>query len=185
MFLILSLFTQAKRGKNEQRWKDVVVKGSMIYVCTPTLLPPTPLSCFAPLGHSGILLKKKKKILPLCFSYMYVSMCVLTCVPVSLRCQSVFEGRGALILVLMGWGGREIILKPCLWLESMVIMRKWRDTEEKNQSVVRLKVQIDCGWWLCHMAAATSVYFLQYQLPIPEGSDTNTHTCLHRHTQET
>lgn len=160
MFLILSLFTQAKRGK----WTEMEGCRSegICDICMHTYTPSTHSSflfCFSWSQRHTLFLFLFPS--PSVF-LMYVCTCVLTCVPASLRCQSVLEGRGALILVLMGWGGREIILKPWLWLESMVIMKKWRDTEEKNQSVVQLKVQIDCGWWLCHMAATTSVYFLQY-----------------------
>lgn len=61
--------------------------------------------------------------LPLCFSYMCMLcfVCMCTCAPASLKCQS--EGRGALILVLKGWGGRRVMLILYLWLESMLITR--------------------------------------------------------------
>lgn len=135
-----------------------------IYVCTPTLLPPTLPSCFAPLGNSSMYSYSS----PTCISYIcMLCECVdlHVCVPASLRCQSVCGGRGALKFVLMARGGREVILRLCVWLESMLIMRKgerWR--EEKKESKCGAAKSADWLWMaaLPRLSDSLSVYFLRY-----------------------
>lgn len=87
--------------KHEQRWKDVGMKGYMyahphsfhpLFFPVLLFLVTAAYSFFPP---------------PLFFLHMYaLCVCVYAylhvCVPASLMCQSIREGRGALILVLMG-----------------------------------------------------------------------------------
>lgn len=151
-----------------------------IYVCTPTLLPPTLPSCF-------LLLVPAASYLPLCISSicMLCGVHVRTYMPAPRRCQSVFEGGGAFIFISIGGGGREVIPRLHLWLESVLIMGKGRDKERrrKSQSAPQLKVQIDCGWLRFPASASPSLFIfcnISYL-----SLRAVTHTLARRHTQET
>lgn len=136
------------RDRRGLEWRDI---------CMHTYTPSTHSSflfCFSWSQRHTLF------FLPLCFFYIHVRF-VCVClylhmwVPVFLRCQSVCEGRGSFILVLKGWGGREVKLN--LWLESMLIVRKEKDKERrrKRQSAM-------CLTALPRSSSSFSVYFYSF-----------------------
>lgn len=81
MFVILSPFTKAKGKKNTKN--DMRMSGNEgIYVCTPTLLPPTHLSCFALFSHSRNLFFLPQSYF-LCILFVFEGICVCASVPAS------------------------------------------------------------------------------------------------------
>lgn len=92
---------------------------------------------------------------PVILIYICVCLCTYMCACLHLWGVKMFvKGRGALILVLMGWGGREVILKLYLWLESMLTMRKGIDKARRK----------------CQCGAVRSADWL-WLTALPHGSD--------------
>lgn len=105
-FVFLSFFfpsTQAKVGGGAGRIAKERRGNEGMYVCTPTLLPPTVLSRFGPLGQSNVQFSQP---LPY-YAYMHLHACA--------PCRNVRRRRKT---QLLSW--REVAVKVCLLKESLL-----------------------------------------------------------------
>lgn len=96
---------------------DIRMSGNEgIYVCTPTLLPPTHSSCFCSFWSQQKIIFPPTVLFPM--SALYLDVFLLMCLAVSMKCC---EGRGISILILIGFQWKEIKT------EAIAMIRKHLD----------------------------------------------------------